>query len=528
LKCTMKIGRDEIMQDTKATPQDNKGAAPQAELPEGWVWTTVEDCVEILDSVREPINATERKERIAGKSESELIPYYGATGQVGYIDDYLFDEELVLLGEDGAPFLDPFKYKAYVIKGKSWVNNHAHVLRAIPGLMENKYLCHYLNIIDYHDYITGTTRYKLNQRSMKIIPILLPPLNEQHRIVTKIEQLFTKLDAGVKELKTAKAQLQRYRRSVLKHAFEGKLTAEWREAHRDELEPVTDILEKAGRERIKDIPKSVKILPFEKSELPNVPKEWVWTSAMNVCKWITNGYTPKAHKMFRGKGEIPFIKVYNITQNGTLDFSIKPTFIGKETHTTELKRSIVYPGDVLMNIVGPPLGKVCIVPDFYPEWNMNQAIVFYKPMSLLDRRFLLYSLRSESILRWAVKRAKATAGQYNLTITISRSLPIPLPHILEQQMIVKEIGNRLSIADQIEKSINQSLKQSKRLRQSILKRAFEGKLVPQDPDDEPAEKLLEKIRAAKKQNKAPRPAKAGGKSKRNRRPEQKRLNRHDN
>src|SRR3990172_1788363 len=112
-------------------------------LPEGWVVSRLEDVVDILDSQRIPVNAKERENR-KGK-----ITYYGATGQVGWIDDYLFDEELVLLGEDGAPFLDADKQKAYIIRGKSWVNNHAHVLRAISDASLNAFLLHYLNIFYY-------------------------------------------------------------------------------------------------------------------------------------------------------------------------------------------------------------------------------------------------------------------------------------------------------------------------------------------------------------------------------------------
>jgi len=102
--------------------------------PPGWTWTCLEDCVDILDSQRVPVSTKERKLRCRDKTAAERFPHYGATGQVGWIDGYLFDEELILLGEDGAPFLDPSKDKAYIIRGKSWVNNHAHVLRAIEGL----------------------------------------------------------------------------------------------------------------------------------------------------------------------------------------------------------------------------------------------------------------------------------------------------------------------------------------------------------------------------------------------------------
>ena len=130
-------------------------------IPQYWTWATLEESVDILDSQRKPINRKERNSRIEGKSESDLFPYFGATGQVGWIDDFLFNEELVLLGEDGAPFLNPVKDTAYIIRGKSWVNNHAHVLRAINNLIINEYLCYYLNSMNYRTYVTGTTRLKL-------------------------------------------------------------------------------------------------------------------------------------------------------------------------------------------------------------------------------------------------------------------------------------------------------------------------------------------------------------------------------
>jgi type I restriction enzyme, S subunit len=127
-------------------------------LPDGWHLLELENCVDILDNWRKPINAGEREKRISGKDASKLFPYYGATGKVGLIDDYLLDEEVVLLGEDGAPFLDFGKDKAYIVRGKSWVNNHAHVLKARDGILTNLFLMHYLNYFDYHGYVTGTTR----------------------------------------------------------------------------------------------------------------------------------------------------------------------------------------------------------------------------------------------------------------------------------------------------------------------------------------------------------------------------------
>ena len=143
-----------------------------------WKYEPLSNAAEICDNLRKPVNSKERSARIEGKKASELFPYYGATGQVGFIDDYITDGEYVLLGEDGAPFLNPFASKAYIISGKTWVNNHAHILRSKTN---NKFLCYYLNAFDYKGYVSGTTRYKLTQAEMKRIMVPVPPLEEQDR-----------------------------------------------------------------------------------------------------------------------------------------------------------------------------------------------------------------------------------------------------------------------------------------------------------------------------------------------------------
>ena len=223
------------------------------ELPDRWMCTTLANCVEILDSQRVPINAKERETRISGKQESELFPYYGATGQVGWIDDYLFDEELVLLGEDGAPFFDFSKDTAYLIKGKSWVNNHAHVLRAKTEITSNQLLCYYLNTFDYHGYLTGTTRLKLNQSTMRKIPIPLPPLLEQQHLVAEIERCFSIADEVEATLDAELKRAERLRQSILKHAFSGKLVPQ-----DPNDEPASVLLEKIRDAKEEQKPKQKK------------------------------------------------------------------------------------------------------------------------------------------------------------------------------------------------------------------------------------------------------------------------------
>ena len=270
--------------------------------------------------------------------------------------------------------------------------------------------------------------------------IPFPPLPEQLAIVSKIEELFSELENGKQQLQTAQQLLKIYRQSLLKWAFEGKLT----------------------NENVKD---------------GKLPEGWKRMVTGEIIETINNGYTPKSEFLFEGNGEIPFIKVYNLNFDGTLNFKKNPTFIPEEIHNKELKRSICRPGDILINIVGPPLGKVSIVPDRYPEWNINQAIVLFRPNKKILSKYISYFLQNPVTINWLEDTSKATAGQWNVKVSTCRIIPIPIPPIEEQQLIVNELESKLTICDKIEETINQSLQQVETLRQSILKKAFEGKLV---------------------------------------------------
>ena len=176
------------------TPCDN---GYYTQLPKGWAACRLEQVADILDNLRKPINASERDSRIKNRQIDELYPYYGATGQVGLIDDYLINGHYLLLGEDGAPFLDKNAIKAYSISGKSWVNNHAHIL---SPKIDFEFLQYSLNQIDYSEYVNGSTRLKLTQTDMRSIKIMLPPLTEQKRIKSKIQTLFSQLDLIMESL----------------------------------------------------------------------------------------------------------------------------------------------------------------------------------------------------------------------------------------------------------------------------------------------------------------------------------------
>ena len=172
------------------------------QLPQGWKEEELGKLVDIFDNLRKPVSSTERLARIKNKDKSELYPYYGATGLVDYIDGYIFDGEYLLLGEDGCPFLDSLKDKAYIISGKTWVNNHAHVLRAKENKTSNKFLLYYLNKFDYNGIVSGATRLKLNQNSMKKIPVYYPTDKSEQEYIVKT------LDAVAEIIRLRKENIQ--------------------------------------------------------------------------------------------------------------------------------------------------------------------------------------------------------------------------------------------------------------------------------------------------------------------------------
>lgn len=420
---------------------------------------------------------------------------------------------------------------------KAFITNNSLVLN-FPAFEESlrKLLFFFLQACNKEKLVTGTAQPQVTINNAVELNIHLPPLNEQKRIVQKIEELFSEIDDGIQSLETAKKQLDIYREAILIQAFNGNLTKQWRTLNSDKLPTKEYFLSAINRDREeryekqvadwnKDLshwekagkigskPKKPKPLPrIEATQISTegLPKGWIKTNLEYVCDFITKGTTPAKNELFAKQGDIPFIKVYNLTHKGYLDFSIDPTFVTKQTHEGFLKRSKVYPNDVLMNIVGPPLGKVSIVPDSYPEWNINQAIAIYRS-NLIDSKYLSEFLLNENTVRAMMSQSKATAGQFNLTLEICRNFPIPVCSKLEQAEIVKSLSENLSNAQYLQETIDQQLEQLMLLKQTVLQTAFSGELVPQDPNDEPASVLLERIKAEKeeelakaKANKAPK------------------------
>ncbi|HCY75483.1 MAG TPA: hypothetical protein DHV28_06140 [Ignavibacteriales bacterium] len=419
-------------------------------LPPNWSWVKLGDVCKILDNKRSPINSDERDKRISGKPIESLFPYYGATGQVGYIDDFLLEGEFVLLGEDGAPFLEKRKPKAYIVNGKIWVNNHAHILLSKN---HNKFLCYYLNFLDYHPFVTGTTRLKLNQSSMRQIPIINPPLPEQKKIVEKIEELFSGLDSGVASLKKAKEQIRLYRQSVLASAFSGKLTqSAKRQAHSEMLKAAEPKVEYSTQ----------------------LPDGWKWVKFEEVITFLGSGVTPRGGRNVYKTEGIKFIRSQNVYPNRLVLEDI--AYITNDIDE-KMERSRVKPLDVLLNITGASIGRAANIPESFGPANVNQHVCILRTNQNEVRSKYLSLYLNSNFAQQHINRIQIGATRQALNYSQIKMFPFPLCPVYQQTQIVEEIEKRFSEADNIEKAIDESLIKAETLRQSVLKQAFEGKLI---------------------------------------------------
>lgn len=349
---------------------------------------------------------------------------------------------------------------------------------------------------------TGTTVKGVRLNEIRELKFPLAPLNEQRRIVEKIETLFAQLDKGEEGLREVQKLLARYRQSVLKAAVTGQLTADWRAENADRLEHGADLLArilKTRRENWQGRGKYKEPTAPDTTDLPDLPEGWVWATVEQLSSSEPNalcigpfGSNLKVED-YRDEG-VPLVFVRHIRAN---DFAGQNLKFVDAKKAEELASHRVFPGDLLITKMGDPPGDVCIYPDEAPIAVITaDCIRFAIPPAELSREFVAWAMKSQLVQRQIHSISKGVAQQ-KVTLANFKRTAIPLPNEQEQREIAFLVDEHISKISQLEELCDTELARSSALRQAILKDAFAGRLVPQDPDDEPASELLARIKAAR-------------------------------
>ncbi|MDA8427696.1 MAG: restriction endonuclease subunit S [Geobacteraceae bacterium] len=475
-------------------------------MPDGWVNITVSDAVISISTNGKKIRQKEYaeqgryavvdqgQEKIGGYTDDEeilvdcqlpVIVFGDHTRVIKYVN------QPFVAGADGIKVLQPHEF----------VDSRflEHCLRHISESMVSKgYARHYQHLA------------KSN--------FPLPPLPEQLRIVAKLEELLSELDKGIESFKTAREQLKVYRQALLKHAFEGKLTAKWREENKDKLETAEVLLKRIQAERaerhrqqMKEWEKAVKgwekggkqgskpgkpskpkemspLTADELAELPDLPNGWGWVRVDEIADKVTDGehITPK-----RTPSGYYLLSARNI-QNGSLALS-DVDYVPVDEYERIKQRCNPEEGDILISCSGS-VGRVCRVANNI-EFVMVRSVALVKMQTLKKNSKFFEYLFQSPLLQKQIERGKKATAQANLFLAPICALRVIICSSEEQQLIIQAIDTSFSEVDQLDQTITTALQQAETLRQSILKKAFSGQLVPQDPNDEPASKLLARIKA---------------------------------
>lgn len=394
-------------------------------FPKGWKWVKLGDVLTVSSGKGLKINSLK-----GGK-----YSVYGGNGLNGFHSEYFLEHPKLIIGRVGVKC-----GVTHITKPKSWVTDNALIVEPKADAFDIRFLKFKLTYENLNKLSVSTAQPVISGSKIYAYEVLLPPKSTQEQIVSKIEELFSELDKGIEELKTAQQQLKVYRQAVLKWAFEGRLTNQ-------------DVQE------------------------GEIPKGWKWVEIQNLVE--NNKHALKAGPFGSSLKKEFYVpegyKIYGQEQVISDNPYYGNYFISKQKYQ-ELYTNRVKAGDILISLVGT-VGKVLILPNNCMEGIINPRLIKIS----LDQakylpRFFKYYFESSAVKTHYSSKAQGTTMDV-LNLSIIKTISFPLCSIQEQKQIIQEIDSRLSICDKIEETIAYSLKPSDVLKQSILKRAFIGELL---------------------------------------------------
>ena len=387
-------------------------------LPIGWETKTLGEVCEILDNLRKPIT---KRDRIEGE-----YPYYGATGILSYINDYIFDEKLVLIGEDGAKWFSGAN-SSFIVNGKYWVNNHAHVIRPNRTIILDEWIVYFLNFSDLEEFVTGMTVPKLNQGNLKIIPIPLPPLPQQKQIVAILDKAFAAID-------TAKANAEQNLQNA-KELFESYLQ---------------NVFENKG-------------------------DDWEEKTLGKVTSKIGSGATPRGGKASYKEEGISLIRSMNVH-----DFYFKKKNLAfiDDKQADALSNVTLQEKDVLLNITGASIARCCMIPKEYLPARVNQHVsIIRAKKDIINPVFLASLLTSKYFKDQILEIGEQGATRQAITKVQLENFHISYPKEIEkQEKVIQNINLIKAETKKLEAIYTQKIADLEEMKKSVLQKAFSGQL----------------------------------------------------
>ncbi len=383
------------------------------EAGHSWQTKPLGELCEVLDRLRKPIT---KRDRAPGR-----YPYYGATGILDYVEGYLFDEPLVLIGEDGAKW-EAGANSAFGISGKSWVNNHAHVVRPKRDELLDKWLIYYLNAADLLPFVSGLTVPKLNQGMLREIPIPVPPLEEQRRIVAVLDEAFEGL---ARASENAEANLQS--------------AGELFELERDRLLSPSHSMRRQ-------------------------------TTIGEVCVGFEYGTSAKS----KPEGSVAVLRMGNI-QDGEIDYGD----LVYSDEARDIAKLSLTNGDVLFNRTNSAehVGKTAIYRGDVPAIFAGYLIRLHRDPDQVEAEYLNLFLNSRTARNHGRTVMGRSVNQANISASKLRDYPIALPTLVEQRKIAAQLLELRAGAGELRERAVAKISRVAELRQSLLQKAFAGELT---------------------------------------------------